>query len=73
MEDAFNREEALKSITCWVAKGYFEEGNKGSIEPGKEADFVILDRDIMVVPLSEIPIANVLNLFVSGQEVYIKK
>lgn len=73
MEDAFNREEALKSITCWVAKGYFEEKNKGSIEPGKEADFVILDRDIMTVPLSEIPVANVLNLFVSGQEVYIKK
>ena len=56
-----------------MAKGYFEEGNKGSIELGKEADFVILDRDIMVVPLSEIPVANVLNLFVSGQEVYIKK
>ena len=73
MEDALTREEALKSITCWVAKGYFEEGNKGSIEPGKEADFVILDRDIMTVPLSEIPVANVLNLFVSGQEVYIKK
>lgn len=73
MKDAFTREEALKSITSWVAKGYFEEGNKGSIEPGKEADFVILDRDIMVVPLSEIPVANVLNLFVSGQEVYIKK
>ena len=73
MKDAFTREEALKSITSWVAKGYFEEGNKGSIEPGKEADFVILDRDIMAVPLSEIPVANILNLFVSGQEVYIKK
>ncbi|MCF0206000.1 MAG: amidohydrolase, partial [Bacteroidales bacterium] len=47
MENALSREDALRSITIWVAKGYFEENRKGSIEAGKEADFVILSNDIM--------------------------
>lgn len=69
MENALTREEALRSITCWVAKGYFEEKDKGSIEVGKEADFVVLDRDIMTVPPLEIPLAQVIRLFVSGESV----
>ncbi len=69
MENSLTREEALRSITCWVAKGYFEEKNKGSIEVGKEADFVVLDRDIMTVPPLEIPLAQVIRLFVSGESV----
>ena len=44
MENALTREQALRSITIWVAKGCFLEGRKGSIEVGKDADFVILDR-----------------------------
>ena len=55
MENALSREQALRSITIWVAKGCFLENRKGSIEVGKDADFVILDRDIMNVPESEIP------------------
>ena len=73
MENALTREEALRSITAWVAKGYFEEQTKGSIESGKEADFVILDRDIMSVPAKEIPSAQVVKLFISGEEMPIKK
>lgn len=69
MENALSREEALRSITCWVAKGYFEESTKGSIEKGKEADFVILNRDIMTIPLLEIPHTKVTKLFLSGKEV----
>ncbi|MBR4391831.1 MAG: amidohydrolase [Bacteroidales bacterium] len=49
MENALTREQALRSITIWVAKGCFLEDRKGSIEVGKDADFVILDRDIMTV------------------------
>ena len=59
MENALNREQALRSITIWVAKGCFLEARKGSIEVGKDADFVILDRDLMTVAESEIPAAKV--------------
>ena len=58
-ENALTREQALRSITLWVAKGCFLEARKGSIEPGKDADFVILDRDLMTVPESDIPNAQV--------------
>jgi len=59
MENALTREQALRSITIWVAKGCFLEDRKGSIEVGKDADFVILDRDLMTVEESEIPHAKV--------------
>ena len=59
MENALTREQALRSITIWVAKGCFLEDRKGSIEVGKDADFVILDRDLMTIAESEIPEAKV--------------
>ena len=59
MENALTREQALRSITIWVAKGCFLEGRKGSIEVGKDADFVILDRDLMTVAEDQIPTAKV--------------
>ena len=59
MENALSREQALRSITIWVAKGCFLENHKGSIEVGKDADFVILDRDLMTVAENEIPEAKV--------------
>ena len=59
MENALTREQALRSITIWVAKGCFLENRKGSIEVGKDADFVILERDLMTVAESEIPAAKV--------------
>ncbi len=55
IENALTREQALLSITMWVAKGCFLEDRKGSIEVGKDADFVILGRDIMTVAENEIP------------------
>jgi predicted amidohydrolase YtcJ len=58
MENALTREQALRSITIWVAKGCFLEDRKGSIEVGKDADFVMLDRDIMTVDASELPQAK---------------
>ena len=59
MENALSREQALRSITIWVAKGCFLEARKGSIEVGKDADFVILDRDLMAIAESDIPEAKV--------------
>ncbi len=44
MENALTREEALKGMTIWAAYSNFEENEKGSIEVGKMADFVVLDK-----------------------------
>ena len=70
MENALTREEALKSMTIWAAKGSFEENEKGSIEPGKNADFVVLDKDIMKIDENKIPDVKVVKTFVGGEEVY---
>lgn len=67
-EQAFSREEGLRSITIWPAKGSFEEKLKGSIETGKLADLVVLDRDIMTVAENEIPDAKVKQLYLSGKQ-----
>jgi hypothetical protein len=70
MENAVNRTEALYSITLWPARGSFDEKQKGSIEPGKEADFVILADDIMNCPEKDIPHVAVLDTYVSGEKVF---
>ena len=70
--ESLTRQQALRSITSWVAKGYFEENNKGSIAVGHEADFVMLDRDIMTIPCIEIPSTRILRLFISGCEIPLK-
>jgi predicted amidohydrolase YtcJ len=70
MENALSREEALRSMTIWAAKGSFEEDMKGSIEPGKFADFIILDKDIMTIRTSEIPGVKVLKTYLNGELVY---
>ena len=70
MESALTREEALTSMTLWAAKASFEDGAKGSIEPGKYADFVVLDRDIMTADEKMIPGTKVLMTFVAGELVY---
>ena len=70
IENKLTREEALKSITIWAAKGYFAESRKGSIEVGKEADFVILSDDIMTIEDEKIPEVKVQNTFINGEMVY---
>ena len=69
-DNKLSREEALKSMTIWAAKGYFAESRKGSIEVGKEADFVILSDDIMTVEDEKIPEVKVVNTFINGELVY---
>jgi predicted amidohydrolase YtcJ len=64
------RQEALLSITLWPAYASFMEDVSGSLTPGKYADFVVLDRDIMTVPESEIPGTQVLMTYLGGKPVY---
>ncbi|MGZ3757493.1 MAG: amidohydrolase [Mucilaginibacter sp.] len=72
-ENKLSRVEALKGMTIWAAKANFEEQEKGSIEPGKYADFVILDNDIMKVKGSTLPKVKVLKTYVNGEKVYENK
>jgi predicted amidohydrolase YtcJ len=66
-EQALTREQALKAMTIWAAKASFGEKYRGSLEPGKDADFVVLDRDIMTVPEDSIAGAKVLETWIKGK------
>ena len=70
IENRLTREEALRSMTIWAAKGYFAESRKGSVEVGKEADFVILSDDIMTIEDEKIPEVKVMNTFINGEMIY---
>lgn len=69
-ENALTREEALKGMTIWAAKGSFLEKETGSIEIGKDADLVILDKDIMTIPENDILSAKVLYTISKGKVKY---
>ncbi len=71
-ENSLTRKQALKAMTIWAAKSMFEEDVKGSIEKGKNADFVVLDRDIMNVPQAELHSPQILKTYVQGECVYKK-
>ena len=73
MDNALSRSEALKGMTKWAAHANFEEDEKGSIEVGKVADFVLLTNDIMVLNDSEILATEVLATFLGGEMVYQRK
>jgi predicted amidohydrolase YtcJ len=64
------RAEALKAMTIWPAYAAFQEKIMGSITPGKYADFVVLDQDIMSVPASDILKTNVTSTWIGGKAVY---
>jgi predicted amidohydrolase YtcJ len=70
MENALAREEALRGMTVWAAKANFEENEKGSLEGGKFADFVILDNDLMKEAPEKLLQTKVLKTFVNGEKVY---
>jgi predicted amidohydrolase YtcJ len=72
MENSLSREETLKGMTIWAAYANFEEEEKGSIEVGKFADFVILNQDIMKVRGSEIPKTNAISTYLNGEKVFSK-
>ena len=69
-DQRMTREEALKSMTIWPAYAAFQEKELGSLAPGKYADFVVLDRDIMRVAAEAILQTRVLSTWVAGKAVY---
>ncbi|MHC5065183.1 MAG: amidohydrolase [Planctomycetota bacterium] len=69
-EQRMSRMEALESYTINAAKAAFEEHIKGSLNPGKLADIVVLSEDIMTVPEEEITKAKVLYTIVGGKILY---
>jgi hypothetical protein len=68
--ERMTRDEALKSMTLWAAYAGFQEKVLGSLTPGKYADFVVLDQDIMRVPAEHILRTKVLSTWVGGARVY---
>jgi predicted amidohydrolase YtcJ len=69
-EQVMTREEALRAMTIWPAYAAFQEKELGSLSPGKYADFVVLDRDIMQVPATEILQTRVISTYLGGTSVY---
>jgi len=69
-EQKMTREEALQSMTIWPAYAAFQESVLGSLTPGKYADFVVLDRDIMAIPDAEILGTLVVSTWIGGKRVY---
>lgn len=70
MENALTREQALRGMTIWAARAAFEEAEKGSLEPGKLADFVVLDQDLMQTPEAELLKIAVLKTYSGGEQVF---
>ena len=70
MENALTREQTLRGMTIWAAKAAFEEKQKGSLETGKFADFIILDTDLMNCLATDILKTKVLGTYVNGEKVY---
>lgn len=68
--EKMTREEALRSMTLWPAFAAFQEQVMGSLSPGKYADFVILDHDIMTVPEDRILQTRVVATYLNGKPVY---
>lgn len=69
-ENKLSSIEALKGMTIWGAYANFEDNEKGTIEVGKVADFIILDRDILKIAEKRILKARVVATLLDGQIVY---
>jgi predicted amidohydrolase YtcJ len=70
MENALTRKETLMGMTIWAAKGSFEEREKGSLEKGKAADFILIDTDLIHCDPEAILKTKVLATYSNGERVF---
>jgi len=70
IENSVSRLNALYAMTSHGAYANFEEDEKGSIEVGKFADFIILDNDLITSPEKRIPLTNIVATFINGELVF---
>ena len=70
MENSISRGDALYAMTIFGAYANFEEDEKGSIEVGKDADFIIIDNDLITSGENRIPFSNTVATFVNGELVF---
>jgi predicted amidohydrolase YtcJ len=70
MENALTREETIRGMTIWAAKANRMEKQVGSLEVGKKADFIILDKDLMKVSTDSILQVKVLKTYLNGERVH---
>ena len=69
-DQKLTRIEALRFYTINNARLHFEEGEKGSIEPGKLADLILVDRDPLTCPEDDLKSTQVVWTMVGGKVVY---
>ena len=70
MENVLTREQTIRGMTIWAAKANRMEKQVGSIEVGKKADFIFLDKDLMKVPSDSILQVKVLKTYLNGERVF---
>lgn len=73
MENAITREQALRGMTIWAAYSCFQDKKRGSIEKGKDADFVILEEDIMKAPNEKLRDIKTLRTVIAGKTEFLRK
>lgn len=71
-EELITREQAFQALTINGAWQMHVEGERGSIKPGKWADFLLVDKDVFDCPVTDIHNAKVLSTWFEGRKVYTK-
>lgn len=70
LEECITREQALTALTINVARQMFLENERGSIKTGKYADFLLVTKDVLTCPVTEIHEAKPAATYFEGKQVF---